>query len=429
MVNRELEEPRPAVSQRALILLLLYFLNTLLVLDKIILSVLLEPIKAEFSLNDSQLGLLTGAAYALCLGVASIPFGIAVDRTNRRNLASACLAVWSGMTALCAMAPNYLVFLLARLGVGLGEAGGGPTSLSIISDLYEHKRRATAMAIFSLGSPTAALINLTLNTQIAHHFGWRGALVAAAVPGLLLALSIRLFTSEPERLNTRTQSAAEEAPPLKETLAFILSQRSLVWLLSGAAISYVVLAGVSSWNFSYIVRNFDVSLHEIGPYFGVAISAAGLIGTYLTGRVADYLGQKNEAWRCWVMALTTIGAISFGTVVFTTSSLTAAVLCTAGLATCATLWTAPGFALSQSLVRARMRGVTGSIIFLIANLIGYGLGPLLVGVFSDLYYATQGKDGLQFAILAVLSLDLIAVFCFYRAAGPLTEDLKKAQME
>lgn len=427
MQDSERKPSQDGGSQRALILLLLYFLNTLLVLDKIILSVLLEPIKAEFDLNDSQLGLLTGAAYALCMGLASIPFGIAVDRRNRRNIASACLAVWSGMTALCALAPNYLVFLLARLGVGLGEAGGGPSSLSIISDLYEHKRRATAMAIFSLGSPTAALINLTLNTQIAHHFGWRGALLAAAIPGLLLALSIRLFTSEPVRRHSQTEKAGEDAPSLKETFRFIMSQRSLVWLLCGAAISYIVLAGVSSWNFSYIVRNFDVSLHEIGPYFGVAISGAGIVGTYLTGRVADFLGQRNEAWRCWVMALTTVGSILFGAVVFTTSSLVLAVVCTAGLATCATLWTAPGFALSQSLVRARMRGVTGSLFFLIANLVGYGLGPLLVGVFSDLYALTQEKDGLRMAILTLLSLDLAAVAFFLLAAGPLKKDLQRAE--
>lgn len=414
-------------NQRAFVLLLLYFLNTLLILDKIILSVLLEPIKAEFNLSDSQLGLLTGAAYALCMGLASIPFGIAVDRHNRRNIAAACVAAWSGMTALCALAPSYLVFLLARLGVGLGEAGGGPSSLSIISDLYEHKRRATAMAIFSLGSPTAALINLTLNTQIAHHFGWRAALLAAAVPGLLLALSIRLFTSEPERTNANSKKAGEEAPSLKETFKFILSQRSLVWLLSGAAVSYTVLAGVSTWNFSYIVRNFDVSLHEIGPYFGVAISVAGIIGTYLTGRVADFLGEKNEDWRCWVMALTTVGTIAFGLMVFTTSSLTVAVLCTAGLATCATLWTAPGFALSQSLVRARMRGVTGSLFFLIANLIGYGFGPLLVGVFSDLYSFTQLKDGLRPAILTLLLMNFAAVVFFVLAARPLKADLKRAE--
>jgi len=416
---------RRGTRSPAAILALLYVLNTLLVLDKIIFTVLLEPIKAEFRLSDLQLGLLAGSVYAVFMGLASLPMGLAADRVSRRGLAAGCLAAWSAMTAMCGMAPSYIALLLARLGVGIGEAGGGPVALSIISELYEHKRRATAMAIFSLGTPTAALINLTLNTQIVHLFGWRMALLFAAAPGLLLALAIWLFM-DGFRPAAGIAGKAEPPPPLRETIDFARKQTSLVHLLAGAMIANIVLAGVSAWNFSYLVRAFAVDLHEIGPYLGVAISGAGLVSLYVAGRVADFLGRRDERWRCRVMAITTLGSVGFGILTFTTPSLTVAIIATAGLATCATLWLAPGYALCQSLVRPGMRGTIAAAMFLIANLVGYGIGPMLVGFLSDRFASLGFANSLQAAIIAVLLVNLLASCLFLRGGRTLDADLRTA---
>lgn len=410
----------------ALVLGLLYLLNTLLVLDKIIFTILLEPIKNEFRLNDMQLGLLAGTVYALCMGLASLPLGIAADRLSRRGLAASCLAIWSAMTAVCGLAQTFVTLLLGRIGVGLGEAGGGPAALSIISDLYAHRRRATAMAIFSLGTPTAALINLTVNAQIAHAFGWRATLLIAAAPGLVLALVLWLCMAEPKRGTADQRAVAAKAPPLLETVRFIWSQKSLVHLLIGAMIAYIVLAGVSSWNFSYLVRIHNANLHEIGPYLGLGISSAGLIGLYLTGRLADFLAERDERWRCWIMAITILGSVGFGFIVFTTPSLWMAIACTAGLAACATLWLAPGYALTQSLVGVRMRGTIAAIVFLIANLVGYGIGPLAVGVLSDLFAGAGAANSLQIAILCVLTANFWAASHFLMAARCVRDDLGRA---
>jgi MFS family permease len=327
------------------------------------------------------------------------------------------------MTAVCGFAQSFVTLLLGRIGVGLGEAGGGPAALSIISDLYAHRRRATAVAIFSLGTPTAALLNLTVNTQITHAFGWRATLLIAAAPGLVLALVLWLCMAEPKRGAADQKAAETKAPPLMETARFIWSQKSLVHLLAGAMIAYIVLAGVSSWNFSYLVRIHNANLHEIGPYLGVGISSAGLIGLYLTGRLADFLAERDERWRCWIMAITILGSVAFGFVVFTTPDLWVAIGATAGLAACATLWLAPGFALTQSLVAVRMRGTVAAIVFLIANLVGYGIGPLAVGALSDLFAQAGAANSLQIAILCVLTANVWAAGHFVLAARRVRVDL------
>ena len=410
-------------SSAALALFLLYLLNTLLVLDKIVFTVLLEPIKAEFKLDDFRLGLLAGAVYAVCLGIASIPFGILADRRNRRNLAAGCLAFWSLMTALCGLAQSYGTLLAARLGVGIGEAGGGPTALSIIADLFEHKRRATAMAIFSLGTPTAALINLTLNTQIAHAYGWRAALLAASVPGLLLALAMLLFMAEPPREDRATR---QPAPSLGVTLRYIVKAPSLLCLLGGGMWAYVVLAGVSSWNFSFLVRVHHVKLNEVGPLLGVTIAGAGLVGLYASGRLADALSRRDERWRTRVMALTTVASVFFGWGAFNVSSWHAAVACTAGLAASSTLWLAPGYALSQSLVPVRMRGTIGAILFMLANVVGYGLGPPLVGLLSDFFMAAGGQNSLRLALTCVVTANLVSAGLFLWGGRTVRTDLISA---
>lgn len=408
----------------AIVLALLYLLNTVLVLDKIIFTILLEPIKQEFALTDLQLGLLAGSVYAVFMGLASLPMGLAADRYSRRGLAAGCLAGWSVMTAMCGMAQSYLTLLFARLCVGVGEAGGGPAALSIIADLYEHKRRATAMAIFSLGTPSAALINLTLNTQIVEAFGWRVALLLAAVPGLLLALAIWLFMAEPER-GDGAAGEVETPPSLRETLRFVRTQRSLLHLLAGATIAYIVLAGVSSWHFSYLVRHFKVSLADIGPWLGISISGAGIAGLYLAGRLADALASRDERWRARVMVLTTLASVGFGFAAFTTDTLSFAIACSAGLAACSMLWLGPGFALSQGLVSPRMRGTIGAVMFLLSNLIGYGVGPLLVGGLSDWLAAGGTANSLQLAILIVLTGNLLASAHFYFVGTSLRDDLKR----
>jgi predicted MFS family arabinose efflux permease len=413
-------------TRRNYSLFLLLMLNTLLLLDKIVFVILLEPIKHEFALSDVQLGVLTGLVYALLMGICGLPFGIYADRTNRRNLAAGCLAFWSALTALCGLAQNFWQLLLARTGVGIGEAGGGPAALSIIADLFEHKKRATAMAIFALGSPLAALINLTVGTHLSHSYGWRATLLAASIPGIVLALVLLFTMREPVRGESDHKARARQAAPLRETLAFIGQQKALLHLLTAALLSYVTLAGASSWTFSFLVRSHHVKLNEVGAQLGVAIFVAGIAGNYLSGILADFLGQRDERWRLWIIGGGALLSVLLGFGWIWSEGWTATLLLVACFAAASTFWFAPAVGLCLSLVEIRMRATISGILFLIANMIGYGLGPILVGKMSDLFAPAFGADSLRMALSCIVMVNLWAALHFFLAGRAVRANLARA---
>lgn len=415
-------------GQRNYALFLLLMLNTLLLLDKIVFVILLEPIKLEFALSDMQLGVLTGLVYALLMGAAGLPFGMYADRTNRRNLAAACLAFWSGLTALCGVAQNYWQLLLARMGVGIGEAGGGPAALSIIADLFEHKKRATAMAVFTLGAPLAALINLTVGTHISHTYGWRATLLAASIPGIVLALVLVFTMREPERGQSDRAAKPKQAAPLRDTWAFIRQQPALVHLLTAALLSYITLAGASTWTFSFLVRSHGVKLSEVGAQLGVAIFVAGIAGNYLSGVLADFMGQRDERWRLWIIGTGALVSVLLGFGWIWSSGWTATLLLVACFAAASTFWFAPAVGLCLSLVEVRMRATMSGILFLIANMIGYGLGPILTGKLSDLFAPAFGANSLRMALSCIVLVNLWAALHFFLAGRTIRACLERANV-
>ncbi len=407
------------------LLALLTLLNLLLVLDKIVLSILIEPIRAEFGLSDRELGALMGLVYALFMGAAGLPMGVLADRMNRRNLAAICLSAWSAMTLACAAAQNLWHLLLARVGVGIGEAGGGPTSISMIADTFDKNRRATAMAIFATGTQLAALVNLTFATQIEHAFGWRWTLVAAAVPGFLLAALLVLTTREPQR-GRMDHNSKGAAPPLPQTLSYIWNQRSLRHLLIGATLSYVVIAGMSSWHFSFLVRTHGLRLHEVGPMLGVAIAAMGIISNLSSGFLSDYLGARDDRYRTWLISAGAVLTLFIGAWSILTPNPQAALWSVAVFAAVVVFWFPTVAALSQSLVEPRMRATVAGLLFLLSNLVGYGLGPIVVGWVSDVLAPTFGDHSLRYAMLSVLAMTAWAALHFFIASRDLKSNLALA---
>lgn len=418
---------RVSVFKSYYIVFVLYLVNVVLVVDKVIFSVLLEPIRAEFGLSDSQLGILAGTVYAVSMGLASIPLGMLADRVSRRNIIASCLMIWSGMTALCGMAANYVQLLIARCGVGMGEAGGGPASLSLISDLFSHKRRATAMAIFSLGTPTAALINLGLNTKLVNWYGWRMTLVIVSVVGIALAILMMLSVPEPKRGSSDKIEGSVKAPPFLEVMQFVFRQKSLLRILLATLVAYVVLAGVSSWHFSYLIRTFNIELHVVGPILGAAIAGTGIVGLMIAGITADYFGKRDEKWRTRIMGIGALLSIACGIGAFTSSVWSVNVIFAALFAATVNVWLGPVYALTQSLVGLRMRATVGAIIFMIANMIGYGIGPMLLGFLSDMFTAMEFGNSLKSAILTVIMLNFITAIYFFRAGKTLNEDLARVE--
>jgi MFS family permease len=410
-------------SRRYYLLALLTLLNVLLVLDKIVLSVLIEPIRQEFGLSDGQLGAIMGLVYAIFMGVAGLPLGMLADRTNRRNLAAICVSAWSAMTLACAAAQNMWHLLLARIGVGIGEAGGGPTALSMIADSFEPRRRATAMAVFATGTQIAALINLTFATQIAHAYGWRMTLVAAALPGFALAALLLFTAHEPARGLADRKQKVVPAPPLKETLAYAWTQRSLRHLLIGATLCYVVVAGMGSWHFSFLVRSHDLHLHEVGPFIGIGIAVLGLICNLSSGALSDFLGARDERNRTRLIGVAALVTLCIGCWSILTSSAYGALAGVVIFAAAVMFWFPTVAALTQSLVVPRMRSTVAGLLFVLSNLIGYGIGPMLVGTLSDMLAPTYGDHSLRFAMIGVLSLTSWAALHFFLAGRDLRSNL------
>jgi MFS family permease len=410
------------------VLSLLFVFNVLLALDKTVLTILVEPIRKEFGLSDLQLGALMGLVYAISLGVAAVPLAVVADRANRRNLAALCVAAWSVMTALCGLAQNLSQLVLARIGVGIGEAGGGPTAISMIADLYPGRRRATAMAVFSMGAPCSALINLMLVTQITHAYGWRASLMACSVPGMLLAIALRTTIREPPRGATERQIVAAP-PPLMATLRFILGQHSLVHLLLGATLSYLIIAGMGSWHFTFLVRSHHLKLNEIGPVLGTGIAVLGVITTLLSGFLADRLGARDERYRVWLIAGGSVATFALGVGSLLVSDWRWSVTLVGGFAAMATFWFATTVALAQGLVHVRMRATVAGLMFLLSNLIGYGLGPIAVGRLSDELSIQYGENGLRYALVSTVALSLWAAAHFLSASRTLHADLARADSE
>jgi predicted MFS family arabinose efflux permease len=409
-----------------LILTLIYSCN---VFDRTILAILLEPIRKEYGLSDSELGLLSGLAFAIFYSIAGLPLGVLADRVNRRNMMAVCLAAWSGMTMVCGFAQSFLQLLLARIGVGIGEAGGGPAATSMIADLYPPQRRASAIAVFYLASPIGAFFALAAGGRIAAVYGWRWAFLVGGIPGLLLVGLMLLTVREPTRGATDPKLAApndwDPAPQIStaETLRFCRSQRSLVYVVAGMTLQTFVVSGVGAWVASFFVRNHGFGLRQIGPILGFIIGGCGLIGTLAGGVIVDRLARRDERWRTRTLAIAAALTVPFLVATLLLPDRRASLAAFAVAYLFSAVWYGPAFGLCQSLVAARMRGTIAAATYLSINLVGYGLGVQTIGVLSDLFARSVGAESLRDAMLAACTFDILAALCFLRAAGTLRRDL------
>jgi MFS family permease len=414
-----------------LILTLAYSCN---VFDRSILGILLEPIRKEYGLSDSQLGLLSGLIFAIFYSLAGLPLGILADRANRRNMMAICLAVWSGMTALSALTRNVLQLLLTRIGVGISEAGGGPVAMSMIADLYPPERRATAVSIFYLSSPIGASLCFALAGGIAAEYGWRAAFLLGGLPGLVLAVFMFLTVREPPRGQSTQRPAASDtdtpaAQPTGAMLRFFRSQRSLVYVITGMTVQIFVLSGVGAWVASYFIRQHGFGLGQIGPILGAIIGVSSLIGTLSGGLIADRLARRDERWRCWMLAIAAALTAPLLLATFLLPGKYAALGAFACASVFNSVWYGPGFGLSQNLVGARMRGTIAAVMYLCSNLIGYGLGVEAIGLLSDFFARHAGNQPLRAAMLLVSVADVLAALCFLLAAPHLRRDLLRAAQQ
>jgi len=390
--------------------------------DRQILVILQESIKNDMGLSDAQLGLLSGFSFAVVYVIAGLPIAYWADRSNRRNIIAAALTVWSGMTALSGLAQNYSQLLLARIGVGIGEAGGSPPAHSMISDYYPPEKRGTALAIYSTGVHIGVVLGFIVGGFISQAYGWRVAFMAVGIPGVLFALVFFLTVKEPRRGRWESRTEAAYKPTMRETIQLLSSYRSF-WYLA-AATGLTAFAGYGNGNFapSYLIRNHGFSVGEVGVVLAVFGGGGGLLGTFLGGFLADRLGVRDKRWYLWVPAIAGCLAVPLGFPYLLLDNTTVVI---ASMFLVSITYLGPCLAISHSLVPPAMRALTSAILFLVLNMIGLGLGPLTVGVLSDFYAGYFGDDSLRYAMLTVAVLSAPAIVLFFLAARHLPGDLAR----
>ena len=416
---------KPSHSYYALgVLTVAYVFNFL---DRQILTILQESIKAELRLMDWQLGLLSGIAFALFYVSLGIPIARWADKGNRRNIVSIAIATWSFMTAVCGLAQNFGQMLLARIGVAVGEAGGSPPSHSMISDLFPPHRRATAFSIYSMGVYIGILCGFLIGGWVNDFYGWRMAFIIIGIPGILWALLVRFTLREPIRGQSEKAEKVLEAPPIGDVFRLLWSRKSFRHLSLAAGLHSLVGYGVGHWIASYFIRAYELtSTGELATWLGLIVGIAGGAGTVIGGFLADKCGRRDRRWYLWIPSLASLLAIPCSLLVYLLESYYLALSMYIIPQFLASMFIGPTVAMTHGVVSARMRAVASSILFLVLNLIGLGLGSFVIGILSDVLTPGFGRDALKYALMIVVLTYAWASFHFWRASKTIEEDLDNA---
>jgi predicted MFS family arabinose efflux permease len=418
----------PSARGARTVLFLLTLIAMVQFFDRALMVVILEPLKQEFSLTDAQLGFLSGFSYAAAFALAGIPFGWMADRGNRRNLLAALLAIWSALVAFAGSANSFTALVLTRVGIGAADAGGQPCSVSIISDLYPAQRRAGAVAIFFVGVPLGMASGFIVGAIVAGQLGWRTAFYVAAVPGVVLTILLLLLVKEPKRgASDGISESKDPAPPLSETIGFMRSQKSLVNLMLASVLVTASSSAMMSWIGSLLVRVHGLSLENVGLLTGLCMGGFGAIGTLVFGWVADRQGLKDMRNQPRMMAIAAAVIAISGTAVSLLPTVLGAAVSLALFASMVAGLNGPTYALTQSLVKVRMRGTSMSTLVVLLNLIGVGVGPALAGILSDQFAVAYGAESVRWAMVCVLLMNIPAVFLFVRCAHTIQDDLQRAK--
>ena len=409
-------------------LLLVYILNFL---DRQIVNILAEPIKGELGLSDTQLGLLAGPAFAVFYAVLGIPIARYADnaKTNRVWLISICLAVWSGMTAICGFAQNFAQLALARIGVGVGEAGCTPAAHSLIADSVPAEKRSSAIAFFGLGIPIGGLLGLIIGGIVNDQYGWRIALMLVGMPGILLAFLLPLLIRDPRRCADSAHFNTAESPvkaklSIKDAVREVFASKAYLYVFIAASFTAFLSYGKGLWTISFFIRSHGLSTTEAGLAMAVALGISGIIGTWLGGKMADVFGKRDKRH---ILTMPAIGMAIAAPVLFAGYwaedwRIAVALLILPTILNSA--YYGPAYGCVQGLVRPEARAIAASLVVFGQNLIGLGMGPLLFGMLSDWLQPMAGDESVRWVLYGAAWLGLIPAFFFWRASLRLNAELK-----
>ena len=408
-------------ARRGLMLFVLFLVSTSSYLDRTMLSVALEPIKLEFHVTDSMLGLLSGASFAVLYVTLGIPVARWADRGDRKLIITGALAIWSAMTTLCGFTVSFLQLALVRIGVGAGEAGAMAPAQSLLADYFPPHQRARAISVFMISVTAGNFLGLSGGGWLTQTFGWRAMFLAAGLPGLLLAPLVFTTLSEP-RLSSRSAPSAES---FRATIIALGTKPSYLMAVAAMALFFGVAYGPLTFVVPFLARVHGMRIGEAGAIAGFCTAVGGLAGNLLGGALTDRLSKQDIRWLAWIPAagVLAIGGFYQGAFLVAAPWVMIALLFCGGVVTGAAY--PPMYALLHAVCGSVRRVTAIAAALFVANLVGFGLGPLSVGVLSDQLAHTFGSAvGLQYA-LAIVSAALIpAGLLFFRAAAHLRADLE-----
>ncbi|MEL6529895.1 MAG: MFS transporter [Pseudomonadota bacterium] len=397
---------------------LLTLVSMFSIADRLVFSILLEDIKAEFAFSDGQIGLLGGLAFAATYVIVGFPAARLADRSVRKNIVSAAITFWSGMTALCGLATGFWTLFLARTGVGVGEGCSGPASQSLVADYFRREELAKAMGILTLGATMGTAGGLLVGGQLNELFGWRWAFILMGLPGMLIGALVYLTMREPRRGRHAPKDATIEQQPLFETAQMLFRNRVFMGLAVGWAVQIMIGYALAFWMAAVMMRNFGISSGDVGLYLGLAFLIGGIPGPVLGGYVAGWLTRRDERWRAWLPGLVSLGCVlplglslssngfwpflgffAFAYAIYVASQ-------------------APILSGIQSAVEPGQRGFAVAIALFFNNLVGQALGLAVIGWVSDWLAPTQGSYSLTISVFAVCLISgvlAMAVFAWTAA--------------
>ncbi len=419
-------------------LLLLTLAYTSSHIDRGIINILMPSIKEAFDVSDTMLGLLGGFVFAVFYAVLGVPIAIWADRGNRRNIIALAVTIWSGMTAACGLAGTFTHLALARIGVGIGEAGSSPPSHSMISDLYPKEQRSTAMAVYSVGVYVGAMIGLVVGGYVVQNYGWRETFMVVGLPGLVIAVLVRFTMQEPERgaldglavVETEAKKSAGEMFRMyvgNMALVFLhlWSTRSVRHIIIGVTLVSFVGYGGLIFGPSFFARSLGLDMTKIGLIIGLTAGFVGGTGAILGGYLADRLSRTDMRWNAWIIALAKIIGMPLFIIFYMSTNLAIMIPVYIVSSVLGAFYLGPSFAMIQSLTPPHMRALASAVMLFVLNFIGLGFGPLTVGMLSEYLKPVYGVESLRWALFFTSFIGVWAAVHYYWAGQTYQADIEK----
>lgn len=415
------------------ILVLGFLVMLVSIMDRYVVSILMEQIKADLGLSDTQLGWLVGPAFVIVHVLFQLPLARLADYTNRRNMIAIAMSLWSLFTMAAGLAKSFPMLLVTRMGVGITEAGCSPPMASLLSDYFSEERRGRAMSIFTLGGVAGIGAGMLLGGIVGQLYGWRTAMLVAGVPGIVLALVFFLTVREPQRghADAKAPSGQTAKTPLRQVLVTLFRKPSFVWLIIGASFLNVTALGRGTWEPVFLMRIYDMEQATAGITFFLISPVPSMIGALAGGMLADHLGRRDRRWCMWLPAAAMLATLPLmlayllwpATSTLPGLGLPVAFVFSVGGSIAAGMASPATIATGQNLSPPGMRAMTHALWTIASNLVGMGLGPLSVGFLSDAFAADFGEESIRYALVAVSSVALLSALAFYRGARTVRDDL------